>query len=275
MKLEIALAIGMAGSLVLADTETVNGIEWCYEVEDGHVVIGDGWNAPAISKDAAGEITIPMKLGGYVVTDISSFAFARHCNITSVTIPGSVTNIGSYAFSGCKGLTDITIPNGVMKIGHGAFHNCKHLLHITLPESVAEIGGGAFEGCDSLATNGFVIVRNVLYSYVGGDSEVVIPDGVVEISRNAFRGNKDVREATLPNGLKNIGAYAFCRCEKLTNVILPSTLTHIGSCAFQGCRHLSSVTIPDSVKAIGSEAFTGCDGLATNGFVIVRGVLYS
>ena len=272
-------ASAFAGLMAVAETETVNGVEWYYEVKDGHAVLGGGYNVPAISKDAEGKIVIPEKLGGYAVTDISSFAFSAwrtwRDKITSVTIPNSVTNIDSYAFSGCRELAGITIPNGMKSIGRGAFHNCKRLSSLALPESVTKIGERAFKGCDGLATNGFVIVRNVLYSYVGDDSDVIVPDGVMEISRDTFEGNKNIREVTLPNGLKSIGEDAFSRCEKLTNVILPSTLTDIGDCAFQGCRNLSSTAIPDSVKTIGSRAFAGCDGLATNGFVIVRGVLYS
>ena len=33
-----------AGLMAVAETETVNGVEWYYEVKNGHAVLGGGYN---------------------------------------------------------------------------------------------------------------------------------------------------------------------------------------------------------------------------------------
>ena len=295
-------ASAFAGLMAVAETETVNGVEWYYEVKDGHAVLGGGYNAPAISKDAEGKIVIPEKLGGYDVTAISDFAFSARRpwreKITSVTIPNSVTNIGSYAFSGCRELADITIPNGMKSIGYGAFHNCRRLSSLALPESVTKIGERAFKGCDGLATNGFVIVRGVLYSYCGDDSEVVVPNGVTHIDQDGFKGCNRLSSIILPEGLTDIYNSTFDNCEELTNVKLPATLTRIGMVAsgdmregfsrpsfsvaegnpryavvdgmlydkidnivVRGTPGLGDVVLPQNTKIIAPGAFVGCGGI--------------
>ena len=85
-----------------------------------------------------------------------------------VTIPKGVTSIGDNAFRWCKNLTSINIPEGVTSIGKSAFENCSDLISITIPDSVTSIGDRAFAGCPKLAdSQGFTIIRNVLYDYCG------------------------------------------------------------------------------------------------------------
>jgi len=59
------------------------------------------------------------------------------------------------------------------------------------------------------------------------------------------------------------------------DVTIPNGVKRIKWDAFHNCKRLSSLVLPDSVTKIGERAFNGCDGLATNGLVIIRGVLYS
>ena len=58
---------------------------------------------------------------------------------------------------------------------------------VIIKNGVTSIGDGAFLGCKGLADEkGFVIVRNVLYDYVGKDVNVTIPDSVTSIGNGAF-----------------------------------------------------------------------------------------
>lgn len=80
-------------------------------------------------------------------------------------------------------------------------------------------------------------------------------EGQTVIPQNYFLGNKKLSEVVIPEGIIEIGQNAFGHCINLKSVILPSTLKTIGSQAFQGCTSLTNITIPESVKTIGSFAF--------------------
>ena len=142
-----------------------------------------------------------------------------------------------------ENIKTVIIKNGVTSIGNGAFYACKSLTAITIPDSVTSIGDYAFLGCKGLADEkGFVIVRNVLYDYVGKDVNVTIPDSVT-----------------------SIGSYAFSGCTSLTAITIPDSVTSIGDYAFYECTSLTAITIPNSVTSIGNGAFYECTGLTISG----------
>ena len=106
------------------------------------------------------------------------------------TIPDTVLSIESSAFSKCSSLTDIQIPDSVKLIQYGAFYGTTYL--------------------DTIIANStdYVILGNgILYSYVGEDTNLVVPDGVVSICKYVFDNN--VVSVTLPNSLEYITDGAF------------------------------------------------------------------
>ena len=104
-----------------------------------------------------------------------------------ISIPDDVKTIGNSAFENCRGLKNVLIPDGVVSIDDFAFHGCSSLTQVTIPDSVTNIGNQAFHGCSGLAdASGFVVIRNVLYSYHGADDDIAIPDGVTRIGNYAF-----------------------------------------------------------------------------------------
>ena len=98
-------------------------------------------------------------------------------------------------------------------------------------------------------------------------TEVVIPDTVTEIEKNAFYGCKNLKRVTLPKGLKYIPELCFGECA-LDGITFPETLERIGFSAF-GCSRpyesnydriipaATKLIIPDSVKSIDGAAFYG------------------
>ena len=80
---------------------------------------------------------------------------------------------------------------------------------------------------------------------------VVIGDGVTNISSYAFNGCTNLISITMPDSVTSIGSDAFHNCTRLTSITIPDSVTSIGSNAFYGCTSLISVTIPDSVTSIG------------------------
>lgn len=115
-------------------------------------------------------------------------------------------------------------------------------------------------------TGSFQIVGDTLVAYSGGESNVVVPDGVRVIGEQAFKGNAGVISVTLPTGVEEINYRAFYGCSNLKSVNLPDSLKTIGEGAFQGCTSLASVNcdtvLPASVTSVGKNAFSNCKALA-------------
>lgn len=124
-------------------------------------------------------------------------------------------------------------------------------------------------------TDEFVIRNGVLERYYGSGEEVVIPDGVTSIGKEAFIRNEKLKKVVCPEGVRRIGEGAFRWCDCLTTVSLPGSVTVIGAYAFEKCNNLENISIPEGVTYIGEQAFFGCDKLADiNGFIIIKGILF-
>jgi len=113
----------------------------------------------------------------------------------------------------------------------------------------------------------FEIDKNgVLTAYTGTATEVTIPDGVTEISTEAF-DNAQLTKLWIPASVRVIGDDAFVSQElkELTfqdDKEHPSQLTTIGDRAFQSTT-LKTLTLPGSVVTIGYNAFAGMSGLTS------------
>ena len=225
-------------------------------IPDGVTSIGDGAFSDCSSLTS---ITIPGS-----VTSIGDEAFEACGKLTSVTLPDSVTSISNRAFLYCRSLTSIVIPNRVMDIGAGAFSYCRNLKSIVIPDGVTNIGDETFWGCKKLAdTEGFVIVKGVLYNYYGTSKKVVVPGGVTSIGDKAFSGCKELTSVTIPNSVTSIGDWAFSHCSSLTSITIPDSVTSIGGGVFHNCSSLTSITIPGGVTSIGDVAFKDCSSLTS------------
>ena len=105
-------------------------------------------------------------------------------------------------------------------------------------------------GCGSSGSKpeDFVIEDGVVKGYTGKASDVVIPEGVTAIGREAFRNNAKIRSLAIPASCKSIGYQAFFGCKKLTSVTLPDNGIYIGGMCFESCSKLKDVAIPDSAE---------------------------
>jgi len=183
-------------------TETTGGYTWTYRIVGNGAEIYSSYTC-AVSPTPTGSLTIPLKLGGYPVTSIGSYAFCDCSSLTSVTIPSSVTSIGSYAFYKCSGLGDgvvvvdgwvlavngtcpasVEIPEGTHGIAGGAFSWCSGLTSVTIPDGVTSIGERAFDGCSGMVCVTFegasVEIDATAFAGVGSNARrcrLVLPEG--------------------------------------------------------------------------------------------------
>ena len=104
-----------------------------------------------------------------------------------------------------------------------------------------------------------VLVEVALEDIVNGHFNV--PEGVKEISANAFKNFENLNSISVPSSVEIIGAGAFLGCKNLIDVKLESGLKVIGENAFSKCESILTLTIPDSVEKIGHHAFSMCNGL--------------
>lgn len=139
------------------------------------------------------DITIPS-----TINSISYEAFYNCISLVSVTIPSSVTEIGQSVFNGCKSLTSVTIPNSISIIDSSVFRGCSSLVSVTIPNSVTSIKFSAFCDCSSLKS-------------------VTIPNTVTDIEEQAFCGTS-LTEVIIPESVMEIGKNAFARIPELLKV---------------------------------------------------------
>ena len=100
-----------------------------------------------------------------------------------------------------------------------------------------------------------------ILSYIGSDTDVVIPDRidnkkVTSIADSAFR-EKSITSVVFGQYVESIGNYAFFSCQSLNKLdFSKSSVKTIGDCAFTVCKSLESIEFPDSLESIGYAAFS-------------------
>ncbi len=201
--------------------------------------------------------------------------FSDCTSLTGVIIPEGVTEIDDHAFEGCTSLSSVIIPSSVTKIGKFAFARCISLTTISIPGNVADIEVCAFVCCTSLKEIRYGGTKERWKAIKKGSfwykntyvQEVFCSDGTVELPSYSIEdGVLDcwyhlVSEVIIPEGVTKIGREAFSGCRLLASVSIPEGVTEIGNQAFNECETLSSVIIPCSVTKINPNAFRDCTSL--------------
>ena len=192
------------------------------------------------------------------LTHIGWALFYNCTSLKSINIPEGVTKIALSAFMDCKALQDITIPESVTHIDDSVFVNCKALKNLTIPQSVTHIGECVFQGCKGMAdANGMIIIRDVLYDYLGKETDVTFPDGIRNIGSAALHKCETVQNVVIPEGVTSIGYHAFTYCSNLQTIKIPDSVTDISMWAFHYCDNLKSISIGNGIRHLGREVFPG------------------
>ena len=219
--------------------------EYCKAENGGYEITG-------VKDESLAEIVIPEG-----ITGISDNAFGEHEGLRSIVIPEGVIRIGNSAFRECDGLTQIVIPASVLSIGDGAFYRCPSLTSITVHPGNAnykDIGGSLY------TKDGTTLLQ---YAIGKSDTDFTLPEGVREITADAFYDCHAITRIVITEGCLNIGDRAFSWCEGLTDLTIPNSVKKIGDGAFSSCTSITVFTVPDGVTRIGRRTFEECEGLAS------------
>lgn len=254
----------------------------------------DGVSVRRYAGDDA-NLTVPERLLGLGVSEVSGGAFANLQTLASVQLPETIRTIGEMAFTGCENLSAVHVPKGAERIGAYAFMGCVNLTNVYVPDSVTSIAGNAFEDCaDALTIYGepgsyaqeyaqeqglrFCTQSDFAYrisdggavvtSYTGDAADVVVPAEmggypVRAIGKNVFGSNYTIRSIELPDTLRSIGDSAFYNAFRLQSIRLPEGFLTIGEGAFGSCFALESVYLPSTLTSIGASAFSLCWSLTS------------
>lgn len=158
---------------------------------------------------------------------IGDNAFKGAYSLNELVFPKNTISIGEYAFYEAKALETVILPNALRTIGKQAFGACESLKSVYIPAGVGYFNFSmVFASCDNLMNievaegsesfhidNGVIYNKDmtilVYYSATLTDKVFVVPEGIVRISANAFRGNTNLETVVFPESLRSIGDKAF------------------------------------------------------------------
>ena len=203
------------------------------------------------------DLIIPEEIAGLPVVSVGEDAF-EDSMITSVVIADSVTDIKANAFRECYNLASITLGNGVERIDY-AFSGCDSLNDIYVSDL------SIWCGIDFIDQ---ALLKNSRNLYIDGElisNNLVIPDGVTSIPRNAFAYCESIISVTIPESVTEIGEFAFSDCTNIEEVTIPDSVSEIGRYAFHNCCNLNTITLPGALSCIRESTFEGCNNLSSIG----------
>ena len=121
---------------------------------------------------------------------------------------------------------------------------------VVFPEKLFRIITTAFKGCDKLADkDGFIVLRGVLFDYIGDSAHITIPDNVNIIGKGAFTNLDFLETIICPDSVTKIFSVAFSDCKNLTSITVSNKLTEIRKDAFVRCKKNMIIRAPQESYA--------------------------
>lgn len=93
-------------------------------------------------------------------------------------------------------------------------------------------------------------------------TDLVLPEGVVDVSNNAFYSWKTLKTVSFPSTLERVGMYSF-RGASFEELVFPAKLKTLDGYAFDGNSSLLEVTFKGTPTTFKSTTFSSCSKLAT------------
>lgn len=248
------------------------------------------------------------------VQTIGPYAFYDNEHIRTLTVWRNVTAIYDEAFCGLTNLAEITLPfigtqeemegyyyDGVFStvFGDGTYglnslRDWNGTEHVGSLKEVTILGGELYEGSFSSCT----YVEEINLPSIPSAIPEYCFSGCTSLKKLTFAGNAcEIGNLVLPEGIERIGRDAFYGCSGITSVTLPASLTSIESSVFSGagveefavapgnilystdewgvlynldkteliqypsCRVWPYYNVADTTTSIATNAFSGCSTL--------------
>lgn len=189
---------------------------------------------------------------GDSVRDIPAYLCHGMSNIHQLHIPSLVSNIGPYAFRYLNQLDTIWVDSA--NTFYDSRNHCNALMQ-TQNDSL-------LVGCwKSVIPSNTRTIAPYAFRNVARLTDVVVPEGVTYIGREAFYGCADIDSLTLPTRLAHIQDYTFQDCSSMRYLRMPDSLQTVGLRAFSNCSSLPTLTLASTLTSIDDYAFTNCSGL--------------
>ena len=217
------------------------------------------------------------------LTLIDSGAFEDCASLESVTFGDNLIELGHDAFANCSSLGDVILPESVKLIGNSAFSSAgtgtgrfvcpaegtvyEHLAFADAQFNSVEIGPSAdlsdynimqgFKGSSVSIGEGTESLGEyfLMDPYAADTSltEVLLPDSLKEIGKNAFSGRMGLASIDLKH-IETMGEGAFSQ-SGLVDIVVPGSLKVIPEDAFVLCSNAQTITIEEGVEVISYNAF--------------------
>lgn len=208
--------------------------------------------------------------------------------LTNVDIPAAVTAIGSYAFSGCRSIYNLEVPASVLTVGTQAFAGMTGLHFVTLNAGNTSFGSDCFSGSNNIVLTSF---NGALADWLAIDfananaqpmsrsrnlslngtilTDLVIPDGVVEIKPFAFFYDTLIATITLPASVTTIDSNAFYRLTNLQRIVLNALPATVDDAAFQAVNKQAVVVEVPCADYVAGMTWQGFTNVTATGMPVL------
>lgn len=113
---------------------------------------------------------------------------------------------------------------------------------------------------DVLASKAFKIHDGVLLKYMGSQDDVIIPDGILSIGKEAFKNNLIIKSVNFSNTVIEVQDSAFEGCINLKIISNYSSIVYFKNECFKNAG-LEEITIGNKVMELGEYCFSNMPNL--------------
>ncbi len=187
-----------------------------------------------------------------------------------IKIPEGMLGISSYSFWQASNAENVTLPDSLVSIENSALQFGDNYKKIHIGKNTSDISSTFkvlnYNGIVEIDSNNkyYTIKDNILYSKDGKilicalyriTGKLEIAQGVEKIKNAAFDA-QSMDEVIIPEGLKIIERDAFSQCDLLKRIEIPSSVTTIGVYCFERCSSLGSIEINKEKGSIEGSAWS-------------------